>query len=141
MSTCSYCGAETRPGDKFCLSCGKSLAVPVSPSSFEADGAEEATMLGSPLPVATPNASQQQDSGYEGATIMAPPHGRTVETPGHFVLSSYRGKEIQNGTSYGLDKVVTTIGRAPENDIVLLDEDKVISRCRCSHQGAPDGSQ
>ena len=125
MSTCPYCGAEIRPGDNFCLSCGKPLAVPNAPSASEA---EEATMLGSPLPVATPNANQQQDSGYEGATMMAPPHGRTVENPGHFVLSSYRGKEIQNGTSYGLDKVVTTIGRAPENDIVLLDEGKVISR-------------
>jgi len=99
--------------------------VPNAPSSFEA---EEATMLGSPLPIAPPNANQQQDSGYEGATMMAPPHARTVENPGHFVLSSYREKEIQNGTSYGLNKVVTTIGRAPENDIVLLDEDKVISR-------------
>lgn len=125
MSTCPYCGAEIRPGDNFCLSCGKLLAVPNAPSAAEA---EEATMLGSPLPVATPNADQQQDSDYEGATMMAPPHGRTVENPGHFVLSSYKDKEIENGTSYGLDKVVTTIGRAPENDIVLLDEDKVISR-------------
>ena len=89
MSTCPYCGAETRPGDKFCLSCGKSLAVPNSPSSLEV---EEATMLGNPLPVVTPNASQQQSSDYEGATIMAPPHGRMVETPGHFVLSSNREK-------------------------------------------------
>ena len=125
MSTCSYCGAETRPGDNFCLSCGKPIVVPNAPSSLEA---EEATMLGSPLPVATPDASQQQDSGYEGATMMASPNSRTVENPGQFVLISYREKEIQNGTSYGLDKVVTTIGRAPENDIVLLDEDKVISR-------------
>src|ERR1700686_4268982 len=81
MSTCSYCGAETRPGDRFCLSCGKPIAVPDVPSSFET---EEATMLGSPLSAATPNASQQQDDGYEGATMMAPPHSRTVENPGQF---------------------------------------------------------
>ena len=130
MSTCSYCGAEIRPGDNFCLSCGRPIVVHDVPSSDAPSSleAEEATMLGSPLPLATPDASQQQDSGYEGATMMASPNSRTVENPGQFVLISYREKEIQNGTSYGLDKVVTTIGRAPENDIVLLDEDKVISR-------------
>lgn len=73
-------------------------------------------------------ANQQQSGGYEGATIMAPPNSRTVENPGHFILTSYKGKEVTNGTSYGLDKATTTIGRAPENDIVLLDEEKVISR-------------
>jgi len=100
-------------------------------------------MLGSPLPpggnqpaaqpVVAPNptpgsASQSQEGGYEGATIMAAPHSRTVENPGQLILYSYKGQEVQNGTAYGLEKAVTTLGRAPENDIVLADEDKVISR-------------
>jgi predicted component of type VI protein secretion system len=152
MNTCPHCGAETRPGDRFCLNCGKPLTVSNPPSQPEG---EEATMLGSPLP--PPNswsvasagsgdaggsgssssggstssgalANQQQSDGYEGATIMAPPNARTVENPGRFILNSYKGKEVTNGTSYSLDKATTTIGRAPENDIVLLDEEKVISR-------------
>jgi len=31
-STCPYCGAETRPGDNFCLNCGNRL-LPATPSS------------------------------------------------------------------------------------------------------------
>lgn len=151
MNTCPHCGAETRPGDRFCLNCGKPLTVPNPPSQ---PPEEEATMLGSPLPpqnkwpVAGSGsgdaggsggstnsgslANQQQSAGYEGATIVAPPNARTVENPGRFILNSYKGKEITNGTSYGLDKTTTTIGRAPENDIVLLDEEKVISRYHAS---------
>ena len=147
MNTCPHCGTETRPGDRFCLNCGQPLTVS-NPSAPPTEN--EATMLGTPLP--PPNSwsgansdssnsgsssgssssgtldNQQQDGGYEGATIMAPSGVRTVENPGRFILSAYKGKNVTNGTSYGLDKTTTTIGRAPENDIVLLDEEKVISR-------------
>ena len=153
MNTCPYCGAEIRPGDRFCLNCGKPLMVTQQPAPPTED---EATMLGSPLPL--PNSwsvansgsddssdsssssassspgtygspdDQQQGISYEGATMMAPANARTIENPGRFVLTSYKGKEVPNSTSYGLDKPTTTIGRAPENDIVLLDEEKVISR-------------
>ena len=137
MSTCPFCGAETRPGDRFCLNCGNALSVP------GASEAADATMLGNPhsaggnwpaaQPTNTPNPPPDSESsategGYEGSTFMAPPHSRTVENPGHLLLYSFRREELQPGTTYELDKPVITLGRAPENDIVLTDEDKVISR-------------
>ena len=137
MSTCPFCGAETRSGDRFCLNCGNALSVP------DASEAADATMLGNPHPAGgnwpaaqsanpptpTPDSdSSAQEGGYEGSTFMAPPHSRIVENPGHLLLYSFRRQEVQQGTTYELDKPVTTLGRAPENDIVLTDEEKVISR-------------
>src|SRR5437016_7532287 len=34
-SSCPYCGAETRPGDNFCLNCGNRL-LPATPSPQQA---------------------------------------------------------------------------------------------------------
>src|SRR5205814_6582735 len=35
MDKCPYCGAETRPGDNFCLNCGNRL-LPATPSPQQA---------------------------------------------------------------------------------------------------------
>src|SRR5438270_11083729 len=35
MDKCPYCGAETRPGDNFCLNCGNRL-IPSTPSPQQA---------------------------------------------------------------------------------------------------------
>lgn len=138
MSSCQFCGAETRPGDKFCLNCGNPLSVPDAPPT-----AEDATMLGNPFPPrgnpsaaqpdiapdsTTAHVSSAQEEEYARATVMAAPHSRTVENPGQLLLYAYKGEELQHGTAYELEKIVTTLGRATENDIVLADEDKVISR-------------
>jgi len=48
-----------------------------------------------------------------------------MENPARFVLSSNKGNVPKE---YPLEKPDTSIGRAPENDIVLPDEEKVISR-------------
>lgn len=124
MSMCPNCGAETRPGDNFCLSCGYRIPTPSS-ISFATD---DATLLGNPPPASngwsegSESTIPDEDAGE--ATIRANVDPGKTENPARFVLSANRG----NGPKeYLLEKDVS-IGRAPENDIVLLDEEKVISR-------------
>lgn len=125
MSKCPNCGAETRPGDNFCLSCG--YPIPASPpASFATD---EATVLGSPPPASNswPGGSEpavpDQDAGE--ATLRANAVPSKIENPARFVLSANKGGGPRE---YPLEKPDTSIGRAPENDIILPDEEKVISR-------------
>ena len=124
MSICSNCGAETRPGDNFCLSCGDRIPTPSS-ISFATD---EATLLGNPPPASNGwsggSESTIPDQDVEEATIRAYADPGKTENPARFVLSANRG----NGPKEYLLEKDTSIGRAPENDIVLLDEEKVISR-------------
>ncbi|MBE3558681.1 MAG: FHA domain-containing protein [Ktedonobacteraceae bacterium] len=131
---CPYCGAETRPGDNFCLNCGNRL-LPVTPSSA--------------FPPAPPGVGEEHtveapenwaDAG--GATIPAPAsdaglpiyHGESapaaqailekIEQPARLILRSEEGEVVQE---YVLDKPETVIGRAPGSDI-LLSKDKLTSR-------------
>src|SRR6266702_1425840 len=90
MSICPNCGAETRPGDNFCLSCGYRLP----PASNSWSGGSEPTVLG-------------QDA--EEATLRANAVPSKIENPARFVLSSNKG----NGPKeYPLGKPDTSIGRA-----------------------------
>jgi len=125
MSICPNCGAETRPGDNFCLSCG--YRVPASPPASLAT--DEATLFRNPPPA--PNnwsgGSEPTVHGQdaEEATLRANAVPSKIENPARFVLSSNKGNDPKE---YPLEKPDTSVGRAPENDIVLPDEEKVISR-------------
>src|SRR5437763_6215900 len=125
MSICPNCGAETRPGDNFCLSCG--YRVPASPPVSLAT--DEATLFGNPPPASNSWSGGGEPTVHgqdaEEATLRANAVPSKMENPARFVLSSNKG----NGPKeYPLEKADTSIGRAPENDIVLPDEEKVISR-------------
>ncbi|MBX5450205.1 MAG: FHA domain-containing protein [Thermogemmatispora sp.] len=152
MDKCPRCGAETRPGDRFCLSCGQPLL-----SSAPAYEQAQAPLSGGDATVPAqdewgPSAPGSQSSpspggGWSNATIpaspaaptelspspaqLAPSHEAAVATaapkiqnPARFTLKSESGEVIQE---YTLDKEEITIGRAPTSDI-LLSKDKLTSR-------------
>ncbi len=135
---CPYCGAETRPGDNFCLNCGNRL--PAATPSSQPPG--DAT-----VPAAEDWAQQHQEAAPEhtvgsweqdaGATIadpgseqsysaptVPPQHNAGVEQPARFILRADNGDVLQE---FPLDKPEITIGRAPNSDI-LLSKDKLTSR-------------
>jgi pSer/pThr/pTyr-binding forkhead associated (FHA) protein len=162
MNKCPHCGAETRPGDPFCLSCGNRLfpatpayaqaqpvagdatlpaqdewgpaqqgsQVPSSPSgpSFGASWSSATVPAASqplaemspvaPVPPIQPAQPVQTESREAAA---APPK---IEKPALLILRSENGEVIQE---YTLDKPEISIGRAPNNDI-LLSKDKLTSR-------------
>src|SRR5215467_5362311 len=128
---CPYCGAETRPGDNFCLNCGNRLLT-ATPSFQQATSLSgDATIPGSDqwsAPIGTPNApsfsegtvaepSTVRDEG--AATVQA-----TVENPARFIVRDDKGDVLQE---YRVEKKETVIGRAPTSDI-LLSKDKLTSR-------------
>jgi pSer/pThr/pTyr-binding forkhead associated (FHA) protein len=142
---CPYCGAETRPGDNYCLNCGNPL-LPATPSSAPQQGQPGETTVAAPsdwgasIPAETPQASVWGDIG--GATVAAenatelatqkadypaPTAQATIdriEHPARFILRSDDGEVVQE---YPLDKAEIKIGRAPDSDI-LLSKDKLTSR-------------
>ncbi len=142
MDKCPYCGAETRPGDNFCLNCGNRL-VSTSFSAQPQSGIGEETQ-------ASPeewNVQQEPELVTVGATSGAwsntnePTMAESVadlptqrsaqsssmdgmEHPARFILRADDGAVLQE---YPLDKVEISIGRAPNSDI-LLSKDKLTSR-------------
>jgi hypothetical protein len=152
-STCPYCGAETRPGDNFCLNCGNRL-LPSTPSPQQAQPAmgestipaQEGWGQGVPGPGSAPGAA----GGWAGAgaptvagSQMEPPTVRgdaqqaqaaapmaaqapasVIDRPARFTLRAENGDVIQE---YPLEKPEVSIGRAPNSDI-LLSKDKLTSR-------------
>jgi predicted component of type VI protein secretion system len=150
MDKCPYCGAETRPGDNFCLNCGNRL-LPTTPSSQQAqpvmgdatlpasdDWALSSQGVGASAPQAgfsAPTAPGTWAADTNAATIAAS-DGPTVrgdvsasvidriEYPAHLVLRADNGEVLQD---YTLEKLETSIGRAPNSDI-LLSKDKLTSR-------------
>lgn len=145
MSTCPYCGAETRPGDNFCLSCGHKLAgvaaqpaaAPLEPTipaqgdwmrqaapSFHSEGTVAASPAAPPWgapAVAVEHGdapTMHQDIG--GATVPA----STIDDPAKLILRSDNGETVQD---YLLDKPEIVIGRGANCDIVLS-KDKLTSR-------------
>ncbi len=140
MDKCPYCGAETRPGDNFCLNCGnRLLATPSFQQASPIIG--DTTIPGSdnwsgPIGVSAapgmPLASVSDDrTVVETPTIRedatAPTVQATLDTidnPGRFVVRDDKGEVLQE---YRLEKYETVIGRAPTSDI-LLAKDKLTSR-------------
>ncbi len=138
---CPYCGAETRPGDNFCLNCGNRLSSAPSNAPQQGQPAGDATVAAPDdwgVAVSAPPASSGGWADEASSTTAADPgaelpyssapsaqsHSDTVEQPAHFVLRAEGGDILQE---YPLDKPEITIGRAPNSDI-LLSKDKLTSR-------------
>src|SRR5438270_1677057 len=152
-STCPYCGAETRPGDNFCLNCGNRL-LPATPSSQQQ---AQPNVGESTLPAQGGWASSKQDqespqvtsgtnwsdsaaptmasSSAEPPTSLGSPASQsvgqatptasaTIERPARFILHADNGDVLQE---YVLEKPEISVGRAPNSDI-LLSKDKLTSR-------------
>ncbi len=142
MDKCPFCGAETRPGDNFCLNCGNRLPMPATAS--QQPGMSDATLPTpedwSPpaAPTAQPRSWNDPDlltlastSADEPATMrsdapapVAQAVMNKIDDPAHIILRSDSGEVLND---YTLDKAETSIGRAPNSDI-LLSKDKLTSR-------------
>jgi pSer/pThr/pTyr-binding forkhead associated (FHA) protein len=145
MDKCPFCGAETRPGDNFCLNCGNRLlsATPSAPPPQQAQPMMGDATLAAPddwgaaiVPEAgtAPASGWGSDSSptlaapgepaaYEAVAVAQPP-ANGIEHPARFILRSENGEVLQE---YPLDKPEIVIGRAPSSDI-LLSKDKLTSR-------------
>ncbi len=146
MDKCPFCGAETRPGDNFCLNCGnRLLSGTPAPAPVQSSIAGDVTVATPPpggewvgtVPAASPVSSWSDASAptlaasSEQPTYRADPSAPTVqsssskiEQPARFVLRADNGDVLQE---YALDKAEISIGRAPNSDI-LLSKDKLTSR-------------
>jgi pSer/pThr/pTyr-binding forkhead associated (FHA) protein len=154
-STCPYCGAETRPGDNFCLNCGNRL-LPSTPSPQQAQpavgestipaqegwgqgvsgqGSAQAPAGGSWADAAAPTvaSSQMEPPTMRGDAQQAP---AASTLPGAQAPASVIDRpagftlRAENGDviqEYPLEKPEVAIGRAPNSDI-LLSKDKLTSR-------------
>jgi pSer/pThr/pTyr-binding forkhead associated (FHA) protein len=126
MDKCPYCGAETRPGDNFCLNCGNRLPVAGNVPQQAPTVVGEATLPGEEnwaAPAALPS------NGQVAPTIVAEtnevsPAIPAIENPARITLRTESGEVLQEIT---LDKPEIVIGRAPSSDI-LLSKDKLTSR-------------
>jgi pSer/pThr/pTyr-binding forkhead associated (FHA) protein len=132
MDKCPYCGAETRPGDNFCLNCGNRLATPSYQQTSPAIG--DATIPGSDNwsgPIGMPLTPVSDDRMVvETPTLQEDTSAPTIQAtdkidnPGRFIVRDDKGEVLQE---YRLEKSETVIGRAPSSDI-LLAKDKLTSR-------------
>ena len=133
---CPYCGADTRPGDNFCLNCGNRLPA-VTPSEQAQPGMGDATLAAEEdwagaVPGAAPAWSDAAaptiaDSKAEPTSYQTEAAVSTIdkiEQPAHMILRAENGNVLQD---YPLDKLEMTVGRAPNSDI-LLSKDKLTSR-------------
>src|SRR5215831_3827761 len=156
MDRCPYCNAETRPGDNFCLNCGNRL-LPSTPSpQQEQPIVGDATLPASEdwVPPVAEAPAAAQESNWADANLLtvantspesvalhsdassssgsaAPVAQATldkIENPAHLILRADNGEVLQD---YTLEKLETTIGRAPTSDI-LLSKDKLTSRRHAS---------
>jgi pSer/pThr/pTyr-binding forkhead associated (FHA) protein len=150
MDKCPTCGADTRPGDNFCLNCGNRLTVS-TPSAQQAQpgmgvsGTDTAMATladdGGWMPVTPPTAPASPwndpdlltvaSTSAESPTLRAEnpvPAVQAVmhkiDNPARLILRSDSGEILQE---YILDKAEMSIGRAPNSDI-LLSKDKLTSR-------------
>lgn len=142
MDKCPFCGAETRPGDNFCLNCGNRL-LPSTPSPAPQPSIGDATLAapedwGAAIPGANSlPVGNWADSGgptvastgsepglHEASAPTAQATMDRIPEPARFILRSDAGEVLQE---YVLDKPEITIGRAPNSD-VLLSKDKLTSR-------------
>ncbi len=141
MDKCPYCGAETRPGDNFCLNCGNRLVptsfsaqspseiggeTQASPEEWNSPQEHELATVGA-MTSAWPNTNEPnaaEPAGDLPTQRSAPPLMDGMEHPARFVLRADDGAILQE---YPLDKPEISIGRAPNSDI-LLSKDKLTSR-------------
>src|SRR5579884_1505062 len=99
---CPYCGAETRPGDNFCLNCGNRLSATPSNAPQQAQPGDEATSSAPGEWEGTADAPPASSDGWAdeaGATIAEPssdhpysqaqtaqPYNNNIEQPARFIL-------------------------------------------------------
>ncbi len=128
MDKCPYCGAETRPGDNFCLNCGNRLPAPAQAAGGTNDAAQTAEEQWSPTIKAGSDdfdaPTMRNDGNGTDVAVAAPPAPPAIEKPARLTLRTDNGESLQEFT---LDKPEFTIGRAPNSDI-LLSKDKLTSR-------------
>ncbi|HEV2582081.1 MAG TPA: FHA domain-containing protein, partial [Ktedonobacteraceae bacterium] len=147
MDKCPTCGADTRPGDNFCLNCGNRLTVSAPPAQpgMGVSGTDTAMATladdGGWAPATPPTAPATPwndadlltvaSTSAESPTLRAEnpvPSMQAVmnkiENPARLILRSDSGEVLQE---YVLDKAEMSIGRAPNSDI-LLSKDKLTSR-------------
>ncbi len=143
MDKCPVCGADTRPGDNYCLNCGQRL-LPNTPSpspvqqaqppmgdaaqEYQDQGLMGTIPAGPPWadPSAPTVAAQPESPAHREATLAATAQATLdrIENPARFLLRAESGETLQE---YTLDKAEMIIGRAPTSDI-LLSKDKLTSR-------------
>lgn len=144
MDKCPFCGADTRPGDNYCLNCGQRL-LPNTPSPLPVQQAQPpigdaapdyqdqglmGTIPPGPLWGADPSAptvaavSPDLPTLRESAAPTAQATLDRIEDPARLILRAESGETLQE---YLLDKAEIVIGRAPTSD-VLLSKDKLTSR-------------
>ena len=151
MDKCPFCGAETRPGDNFCLQCGNRLTpAPSSPQQAqtvynEATVAEPAdwaaplqaqgSIPASPMPWSSASEpTMAAGSDYEatqrsdGPVAVGQATIDQVENPGRLLLRAEDGGVVKE---YILEKLDMSIGRLAGSDI-LLPKDKLASRRHAS---------
>lgn len=140
---CPYCGADTRPGDNFCLNCGNRLPSVMPPQqaqpgmsdatlAVEEDWAAGAAPGAAPAPgwsdAAAPTVadSKSEATSYQTEAAVSTMQATIdkIERPAHVILRSESGEVLQE---YPLDKLEMSVGRAPNSDI-LLSKDKLTSR-------------
>ncbi len=142
MDKCPYCGAETRPGDNFCLNCGNRLVstsfpahsqqeiggeTQASPEEWNVQQGHELATVGATVGAwSNSNEPKVSESAAELPTqrSVQPSSADGIEHPARFVLRADDGAVLQE---YPLDKLEISIGRAPNSDI-LLSKDKLTSR-------------
>lgn len=119
MDKCPFCGAETRPGDNFCLNCGNRLPA-LAPTQQATTGVGDATVPAENdwAQAAAPVSHEAPTERADLATLPA------IEKPAHLSLRTDTGESLQD---YVLEKPRVSIGRAPSSDI-LLSKDKLTSR-------------
>src|SRR5256714_1771462 len=154
-STCPYCGADTRPGDNFCLNCGNRLLSGTPSSQQQAQPA----VGESTLPAQDGWASPAQEQGSQPVSTGASwsEAAPTIASSGPELPTTFAQSDAQsvgqttattstapaaiehpakfilradNGDllqEYVLEKPEISIGRAPNSDI-LLSKDKLTSR-------------
>lgn len=125
MDKCPYCGAETRPGDNFCLNCGNRLPVAGGAPQQAPAGMGDATLPAdenwvAPTAVSNGNGQDVPTVRAEAAEAASP----AIENPARVTLRTDNGEVLQE---FVLEKLEVAIGRAPSSDI-LLSKDKLTSR-------------
>lgn len=127
MDKCPYCGAETRPGDNFCLNCGNRLPAAGGAAQQAPGGVGEATLPAEEnwiQPTSTAAANGQDVPTVRADVNEAAPTLTSIENPARITLRTDSGEVLQE---FVLEKQEVVIGRAPSSDI-LLSKDKLTSR-------------
>lgn len=114
MYPCPYCHAECRPGDNFCLNCGNRLpsAIASTQGTSRPDQPIDDWLVGLEKIAEAPLWS------------AAPTSIAKIDKPPRLIVRDDNSNILQE---YVLEKPETTIGRAPNSDI-LLSKDKLTSR-------------